>query len=488
MRVRRLLFAFLAVSAIAAGCAPAEGEADDGRGSGGTLEGTHWILRSYALDGALVAVADTEFADAEFLGHQVNGTSGCNTFTALYRSAGRRLNVAPAAVTLMACAESAMAFEQAFLAGLDATRWYTVRRSELTTYTEGGEVALIFDAAPRNPLLGNWVVDSFETTEGSVTTPLEGTELAVTFNILSVGGFAGCNSFSGTYGTNGNVVRIGPLATTRLACEQEVMDQETAFLETLRGAALIELGAQSVLLTDLSGSVLVALRRPTIPEPGASPDPSEEPSASASAAPSETPAPSDTPAPSATPEPTPTPEPTAAPTPTAAPSAPPLPSIPPVAVATCDVALEGDAVATIGYPDAWSTVEEPPELACRYFDPEEVTVPEDPATLSTAVMIQTPDLSYEDAVAAAVEPETWDVRAEVEMGSEGLPMTFVEGEALVDIDGVAAGERRAAYIIDTGPGGVLTLFTTGAAGDPSYAGDAVVMFFMLSRSVFVTPA
>ena len=91
-----------------------------------------------------------------------------------------------------------------------------------------------------------------------------------------MGGFAGCNSFSGTYGTNGNIVRIGALATTRIACDQEVMDQETAFLEALQGVALIETRGQQVNLTDLRGAIKVTLVRPE-PLAPASPGPSGEP-------------------------------------------------------------------------------------------------------------------------------------------------------------------------------------------------------------------
>ena len=94
---------------------------------------------------------------------------------------------------------------------------------------------LVFDAAPRNPLLGKWRVDAYGTTPGTVVAVLEGTQLDVAFQIASVGGSAGCNAYSGTYGTNGNVVRIGKLATTRLLCDTDVMDQETAFLEAPGG-------------------------------------------------------------------------------------------------------------------------------------------------------------------------------------------------------------------------------------------------------------
>ena len=52
-------------------------------------------------------------------------------------------------------------------------------------------------------MLGTWKVDSFETAPGTVSALLEGTELTAVFGIASVGGSSGCNSYTGTYGTNG---------------------------------------------------------------------------------------------------------------------------------------------------------------------------------------------------------------------------------------------------------------------------------------------
>src|SRR4029078_1973299 len=125
--------------------------------------------------------------------------------------------------------------------------------------------SLVFDAAPRNPLLGKWQVDSFASAPNTVSALVPGTTMDVAFGIGNVGGFAGCNSFSGVYGTHGNVVRIGRLATTRLACADDVMAQETAFLKALEGSALIETRNDQVNLTDLRGSLHGALIRPGPP-------------------------------------------------------------------------------------------------------------------------------------------------------------------------------------------------------------------------------
>lgn len=50
-------------------------------------------------------------------------------------------------------------------------------------------------------------------------------------------GFAGCNTFSATaYPLQKQGFAVGPIASTRKACDKALMDQENAFLRALRGA------------------------------------------------------------------------------------------------------------------------------------------------------------------------------------------------------------------------------------------------------------
>ena len=454
-----------------------------GPGSGGVLEGTDWILRSYEQDGALVLVPETEYADAEFTANKISGFSGCNNYNARYRSGGRTLFISQPSVTLMACAEASMTFEQTYLQLLDSSRFYTANRQSLTIYDSIGSTVLVFDAAPRNPLLGKWQVDSFETAPNSVSAVLPDTDIDVAFGIGSVGGFAGCNSFSGTYGTNGNVVRIGRLATTRVACAQEIMDQETAFLEALQGAALIDTRATSVNLTDLGGSLKVALVRPVV-DPDVAPLPS--PSASTPPTPSPSPSPSPTPAPTPSPTPAPTPTPTPAPTATPATSAQPTvpPSVPPTA-AFCDLATAaGVTVATIAYPGAWFTVTAPPNLVCQYFNPTPITVPADPTTLTTAIQASVSATAYADAVAAATDATVWTVQQQQALTLDNLPATYVAATATSDAAGVPVGISRVSYLVDVGSAGTVTMWTTGTVDSEDLASWSAILSLMTEFSEF----
>jgi heat shock protein HslJ len=445
-------------------------------GTGGFVEGTEWILRSYAAGDSLVIVPETEYADAQFDRRHVTGLSGCNDYDALYRTGTRSLFISQPSVTLMACDEASMAFEQAYLTNLDASRFYSVRRETLTIFGARGTTLLVFDAAPRNPLLGTWSVEAYEA-EGAVLAPPEGVRLEVVFGLASIGGFAGCNSFSGTYGTNGNYVRISPLATTREACDEAVMAVEEAFLKALQGISFVDRRADQLLLSDRNGSMVVTLSRPQ-PDAAASPSPS--------APPTEKPAPSEKAEP--TPTPKPTTAPTEAPTPTPAPTA--LPSVPPIivpATSTCDLLADGTALGAISYPAAWSTLAEPPELACRHFDRDPIEVPSDPSTLSTAITIATSDAPYADAVGEATDTGAWTVRQTLELTVDGLSATMVEAEATADTGGVPAGTSRLAYFVDYGSAGTLTLFTLGSSADKTYAANAAVLTLMVGASTFTAP-
>ncbi len=457
-----------------------------GPGSGGVIEGTEWILRSYADGDTLAIVPETQYADAEFDRSRVTGLSGCNHYDALYRQGGRTLLVSQPSVTLMACDEESMAFEQTFITNLQASRFYSVKRETLTIFGAKGATLLVFDAAPRNPLLGTWDVTSYADGNSVVSTP-EDVRLEVVFGLASVGGFSGCNSFSGTYGTNGNYVRISRLATTRVACEEPAMTVEAAFLKALEGTSFIDRQGDNMLLTDRDGSITVSLARPQ-PEAAASPSPTPKPSVEATPAGTAAPKPTETPTPTKTAAPTtaPTEAPSATPAPTAPPSVPPI--IVPT-VSTCDLlTTNGTALGEISYPAAWSTLSEPADLACRYFDRDPITAPSDPATLKTAVMVGTSSKTYAEVVAAATDAASWTIRQTVELEVDGLQATMVEGETKVATGGLEVGTSRLAYIIDYGSAGTLTMFTVGTAGDDIYAANAAVLTLMVGASAFAAPS
>jgi heat shock protein HslJ len=489
-RLARRVAALGAVMVVVAACSTASTAAPETvEGPGGELQATTWVLRSYAVDGVLTTVPADLYADADFWAHRVTGFAGCNEYDAVYRTAGRQLLVSMAKTTRVGCGEAETAFESSYLALLGDARFYNVRADTLTIRAAGGAVVLLFDAAPNNPLLGPWVVDSYASAPGALTAPSEGTDLTAVFGLATVGGSAGCNTYDGPYTTNGTIAAIGPLATTRMACPDDVMAQETAFLAALQGVGHLERRAQTILLQDINGATVVILLRPSAAEEAeASPSPSA--SASASPALTLTPAtPSASPSPSPSPSPTPTASPTAAPTatPTAAPTATPAPTLEPPAsvppVATCDLSpAAGGPTVKVAYPADWNTVTTPPAAACRYFDPAPITVPADLATLTTAVMIKSnPGVTYQAALSAATNPTAWNVLRNEPVTVLGLPATLIEATSSAGTPGYPAGSTRYGYLIDV-IGAPAWIETVGTLGDATYTANTSVVDLIAAES------
>jgi hypothetical protein len=206
-------------------------------------------------------------------------------------------------------------------------------------------------------------------------------------------------------------------------------------------------------------------------------------------------------APSKAPSPTPsaTPKPTAAPTPTPVASATPAPTVPlPSSIppeATCNITepATGAPIATIVYPADWFTVAAPPELACRYFDPAAITVPADPATLTSAVMIRAdPTSTYAAELAAATDPANWTVTTNQAVTVSGLPATRLQATSAAATSGYPVGTTRYGYLIDAGNlnGGLRPVWieTSGTATDPTFATNVSVVNLIAAESTILATA
>jgi heat shock protein HslJ len=229
-------------------------------GTGGTLDGTAWTLKSYDVGGTATAVPSGTVIDAKFAAGKVSGFAGCNVYAASAAISGATLKIGPAATTSMACDPAITKVETAYLANLAKSATFTATSDALTIFGSDGKQLLAYGAAAANPLEGEWNVTGYNTGTQAVTSPMAGTTLTATFTADGqVGGNAGCNSFSGTYKLDGTALTVGPLATTMKACEQKTMDQEAAFLAALQSSTTVETSGATVTLRDASGATQVVL-------------------------------------------------------------------------------------------------------------------------------------------------------------------------------------------------------------------------------------
>lgn len=73
----------------------------------------------------------------------------------------------------------------------------------------------------------------------------------------TLSGSGGCNRFNGAFTAVGEDIAIEPLATTMMACEPAVMEQETLFLTALQGAKSFAVNGAKLTLSDASGIELL---------------------------------------------------------------------------------------------------------------------------------------------------------------------------------------------------------------------------------------
>lgn len=72
-------------------------------------------------------------------------------------------------------------------------------------------------------------------------------------------GYAGCNSFFGTYEQNGNSLKIGSMVRTKKACENQGMEE--AFIAALESARGFEASAKEMNILDENNEIGLSMRR-----------------------------------------------------------------------------------------------------------------------------------------------------------------------------------------------------------------------------------
>lgn len=213
-----------------------ETDATDATDAAVELSGTSWDVATLDAD----AVASPGSSWITFDDGTANGSGGCNTFSGDYTQDGDQLTIGPLATTLVACLDPAVSEQEGtFLAALDATRSFEMADGRLVLSDGDGAELISLDAAtPVEGLTGSWTVTGYNNGDEAVVSIALDTEITIEFDDEGrVTGDSGCNTFMGDYTLDGDTISVGPLASTRRACPDEVMDQETRFLAALESAA-----------------------------------------------------------------------------------------------------------------------------------------------------------------------------------------------------------------------------------------------------------
>lgn len=75
------------------------------------------------------------------------------------------------------------------------------------------------------------------------------------------GGRGGCNHWSGSITLKGEALSFGQMISTRMACSEALMDQESRFFAALRTVTAYRIENTKLLLLDSTGAVKASLDR-----------------------------------------------------------------------------------------------------------------------------------------------------------------------------------------------------------------------------------
>ena len=154
--------------------------------------------------------------------------------------------------------------EQQYLAALQNSATFEIAGDTLTIRDASGAMQVVAKASTPAGLPGtSWQVVNYNNGKQAVVGLLTGTEINLNFGADGqVSGNSGCNTYSGGYQASGNALKVGPLASTMMACESPagVMDQEQQYLAALQNAATYEIAGDTLTIRDASGAMQVVAK------------------------------------------------------------------------------------------------------------------------------------------------------------------------------------------------------------------------------------
>ena len=161
----------------------------------------------------------------------------------------------PSRYTITFRQDSAVQVRASFWPSLNRTASYAVTGSNLELgLSSGGRMLLT--ASPRLELVGSvWQLLAYNNGRGGLQSVLDGTQQNAIFEAAGiVTGSGGCNTFSAPFQNSISTLSIGPVASTRMSCEQPIMDQETAYFAALERTSAYRFESGRLVLVERDGA------------------------------------------------------------------------------------------------------------------------------------------------------------------------------------------------------------------------------------------
>jgi heat shock protein HslJ len=236
-----------------AGCAPMNAS------NGGTLTGQTWVLTELA---GQPLVADSGISASFNADGSVSGSAGCNRYNGTYTTSGDSITFSVnMAMTMMMCEQAVMDQESAYINALGEAKTFSISGDQLSLKDASGKDILLLKAQSQDLAGTSWEAVNFHTGSQAIVGVITGTTLTAEFGRDgTIAGKSGCNNYTGSYSVDGDKIKIGPLASTMMACTdpEGVMEQETQYLAALQMAESYQVEGR-VLELRRSDGTLVAI-------------------------------------------------------------------------------------------------------------------------------------------------------------------------------------------------------------------------------------
>lgn len=249
-----ILFILLIVTVLLAACTPAQPASP-----ALSLDGSMWNLSGFRTGDDLTPPVLNTHPTLDFKDGQVSGSAGCNGYGASYTLDGDKISFGSEGFmsTMMYCeAQGIMDQETRFLDWMQKAESVEVVGEQLIVHTPEGD--LVFDKAQPLALEGtNWLLSGIVESDAVVSTVVD-QQINIQFQDGQVAGSSGCNRFFADYQLDGEKITLGVVGGTEMACEEDAMLREGAFLSALAQVTAYKIERTTLTLLDANGNALMS--------------------------------------------------------------------------------------------------------------------------------------------------------------------------------------------------------------------------------------
>jgi len=196
---------------------------------------------------------------------RVSGHDGCNAFRGDATVKNSTIRIGDKLVgTMVACADDIEARARGYRAALMRATLFRIQNANLELTDADGTVLIGLTPTPTSLSGTQWDAISYNNGKQAVVSLLNGTSITARFGEDGrITGHAGCNGYFASYKVTGQMIAMGPPASTRKACAEPagVMEQEMLYLQALEMATQYQVSGKRLELRNIEGALVAAFVR-----------------------------------------------------------------------------------------------------------------------------------------------------------------------------------------------------------------------------------